>query len=127
MSQEKAEQSYYEWLKERDPQAARWLERLDAMDAEVSLLDEHTLQEQFDVLTEELRQQGKIILEAGRDAQLIYELNKQWHSMQAPFCDTSGTGMRNVPDRYVILNNRDLPDRVKELMVAIEYPLFHNK
>lgn len=127
MSQEKAEQSYDEWLKEHYPQRARWLERCEEMDAEVAALDDEALQLRFSALAEELRQRGKIILEAGRDAQLIYELNKQWHSMQAPFCDTSGTGMRNVPDRYVILNNRDLPDRVKELMVEIEYPLFHNK
>lgn len=126
MSQEEAE-SFQEWLKEHDPQRARWLERCDEIDAEVAALDDETLQRRFNALAEELRQQGKIILEAGKDAWFIYELHKQTHSMQAPFCDTSGTGMRNVPDRYVILNNRDLPDRVKELIVAIEYPLFHNK
>lgn len=120
------EQSYLQYLEEHDPQAAVWLKRLMAIEAEVSALSESELQSRFHALTETLRQKGKIILEAGKDWQQIYELNKQSHSMQAPFCDTSGYGM-NMPSRYVVLNNADLRGRVTELMTTIEYPLYNNK
>lgn len=127
MSQEKEEQSYVEWLRKHDPQGAQWLERCLEVDAEVAAMDAETLQLKFNALVDEVRQQGKIILEADKDWELIYELNKQTHSMQAPFCDTSGLGMKHVPERYVVLNNADLRGRFKELMVEFEYPKYHTQ
>lgn len=122
---EQSQQSYEEWLKKYDPQASRWLERLKAIKIEVSALDEDALQARYKALMGELRQQGKTILEAGKDWELIYKLNRQSHSMQAPFCDTSGMDGMNMPKRYVVLNNADIVGRVKELMVSIEYPKYH--
>jgi hypothetical protein len=116
-------QTYAEWLWKHDPQAARWLERLEAINTELSKLDAHSLQHMCDSLVKGFEQEGKVILDANTDAKLIYELNKQSHSMQAPFCDTSGYGM-NMPKKYVVLGG-DLTSRVKQLIVTIEYPLYY--
>lgn len=111
---------YIDWLKENDPQGAQWLERLHEIKVEVSRLDENDLPQRFNDLKRDIQQQGKIVLMADEDWEEIYKLNKGSHSMQAPFCDTSGYGM-NMPSKYIVLNNSRLRDRVKDLMIAIEY------
>lgn len=117
---------YIDWLRGNDPQGAQWFVRLQEIKAEVSLLNENDLQQRFDDLKRDIQQRGKIILKADEDWEEIYKLNKGSHSMQTPFCDTSGYGM-NMPSRYIVLNNLSLRDHVKDLMIAIEYPMVRRR
>ena len=115
--------TYIDWLRENDPQEARWVDRMHEIKAEVSRLDENELQQKFDDLKRDTLHLGKIVLKADEDWEEIYKLNKGSHSMQAPFCDTGGYGM-NMPSKYIVLNNLSLRDHVQDLVIAMEYPLF---
>lgn len=104
----------------RESGTEKWLKRCGEIDQEVSDLGNGEVNKRLGGLVRHLRTEGKIILDASKDWEEIDRLNRQSHSMQAPFCDNSGvTG--NLPDKYLVLSSSDPKERLKQLMREIEY------
>lgn len=113
-------QAWKEEKKNREAHAGRWLKRCGEIDQEVNDLGNSEVNKRLTGFEQILRAGGKIILDASKDWREIDRLNRQSHSMQAPFCDNSGV-MGNLPDKYLVLSSNDPRERLKQIMREVEY------